>query len=724
MTETIATLQTIFSSNTSAFESGMRTVETRLNKAGKKLTAFGDDLSSTGGELAPLALGLSAIGVSSLNTASNFDSAMAEISARTGLVGDDLTMISDLALQMGADTAFSANQAADAFLQLLTSGQTTEEAILTLGTVLDLAAASGEDLGYTADALTDIMAAFNLEVDDAAMVSNALAQAAGASSADIASLAQGFANVGPVARAFGMDVYDTAAALAVLSENGIKGSEAGNALKSMLLSMGSDTADVTAAWDALGTSFYDAEGNARPLEEVLIDIQAGLEGMSTEEQNRLLDDLAGHFGVVALSALLGDLSIGKMKTSMEGQASAADVAAARMDTFAGTVDALQGSIETAQIKAFTPFMNDTLRPMLTDVTELVNAFADWAEENPKIAKTVLTVATGFIAFTTVLIVAGPIISAIGTSLTLLSGALSVTSGALLAFGGIGIIVAALGAAWATNFGGMRDNVDDLRGAIQDRDAVGAVSALGEALMSIPSGIAKEIVGDTAWHEGIDGLSTAFESLKVMVIDFPNIWEGFTAAVGAFVVPQSVRDFLDNMLGIEGAGDWIGNAMGDLIAAIAFPIPAAIKTLYEMVTTIADNAQILAETLGIGPGNAPIGDPALSHGGATAFTVGGSSSSGQAPNTGAMTHRAFGGPVSAGQGYIVGEDGPEFFVPGASGAIIPNSALTSGSSGGSTISGGDTYIAQVNVYGPQDYDDMLDQIERAAGRRGKTVMVPG
>ena len=412
----------------------MQNLSTKFSGWGRSLTGFGM-------ALAPLTAVIGGIGFAGLRTASQFEDAMAEISARTGIVGDDLKRIEDFALQMGAQTVYSANEAAAGFLQLLASGQTAEQAIATLPTVLDLAAASGEDLGFTADALTDIMAAFNLGVGDSIYVADALARAAGASSADVASLAAGFGNVGPVARQFGIDVDTTAAILAVLSENGIKAAEGGTALRSMLLNMTRPTEAVQDAWKELGTSFYNADGSARPITDVLADIKIGLKDLPLEDQNRLLKDLAGNYGIVALQALLGEMSIEDMEAAMEGQASAAEVAAKRMNTFSGRVEGLKGSIETLMIKAMRPFMDDVLKPIVTYATEVVNKLAEWAEKNPELTSTILTLGAALVALVAVSLTLGGILSGLGALIGLLASPVLL---ALAAFAGLGAYLGLFG----------------------------------------------------------------------------------------------------------------------------------------------------------------------------------------------------------------------------------------------------------------------------------------
>jgi TP901 family phage tail tape measure protein len=439
-----------------------------LNEAYNQISGFGDrvsrgfsgvgaSISRAGGALSIATAPLADFGKAGVDTAATFQSSMAEISARTGIVGADLESVRQLALDLGADTAFSAQQAADGFLQLLSSGQSVEEAMSTIPVILDAAAASGEDLGTTADVVTDIMAAFGLKTEDAAGVVDVLAAAAGASSADMASLGQGFANVGGVAKSFGLSVEDTAATLAVFSENGIKGAEAGTALKSMLLNMTRPTEDVQGAWGELGISMYDAMGNARPLEQVIADLDSVLDTMSTEEQNEYMTTLAGSFGVVGLTALRGSKSIQDMKKAMGEQASASDIAAARMDTFSGRVDSLMGSVETLMITALTPLMENVLTPLIESITGVVNQIAVWANANPQLASTLVAIGGAVTLL-------GPALVGLGTAMTLAAPAVGALAAAFavlvspLALVAAGIAGLAIVASQVIDFGALFGNI--------------------------------------------------------------------------------------------------------------------------------------------------------------------------------------------------------------------------------------------------------------------------
>lgn len=420
------------------------------------MSRIGASMTSLGSQLTVLTSPLMNFGSEGLNVAADFDSSMRQISARTGIVGADLDAIRETALQMGADTAFSAQQAADAFLELLSSGQSAEDALATLPSVLDAAAASGADLGSAADDVTNILASFRLPANSARRVVNALSRAANSSSADMGDLGQAFANVGGIAADFGLSVDDTAAIFAVFAENGIKGAEAGTQLRSMLQNMARNTDDVADAWDMFGSSLYDAQGNMRSLPVVLNEIEAAAANMTDQQRQQAFMSLAGSYGILGLTALTAGGDIGQMLGAMEGSASAADVAGARMGGWQGATDALRGSIETLQIRALTPLMDNVLTPLLNDhITPLINKVSDWAAENPQLAGTIIAVGAAASIGGIALAGLGAVISGLGV---IIGGVLTVGLGPL----GIGIaLVGGLIAAYMTNFLGFKDWVDDL-----------------------------------------------------------------------------------------------------------------------------------------------------------------------------------------------------------------------------------------------------------------------
>lgn len=543
----LAQLAIVIGSDVGGAISGINTVKSSLGglstSGGKSLGQLGGDMQKLGGQItraaAPLAVGFGA----GIKMASDFENSMAEIQARTQETPENMKRISDFALQMGADTSFSAGQASDAFLQLLSSGQSTEQAFQSLPGILAAAAASGEDLGTTADTITDIMASFGIEVktfEDGSTtvegVANALARAAGASSASMADLGQGFANVGGVANAFGLDVTDTSAVLAIFSENGIKGAEAGTQLKSMLLNMSADTDKVRGAWNRLGTSMYDAEGNMRPLEDIIYDIDTAMDGMSVEEQNRLMKQLGGSYGIMGLTALRGSISITEMKNSMMEQANVSDVAAARMDTFAGRVDSLMGSVETLAITALTPLMDNVLTPMAEKLTTVVNSVTTWAGENPELVAGILNLAGAALVAGPALMVLGTLAKGAAAGMNVMRTGTGRARGNLLALG----IVAA-----TTDWDGVKQGLDDwgeglvnLSNAKTPYEQTKAIQEIDTAFGNIvastgPGQWADSIIGVIEKFSGQDfasvseGIASWADNFRMMGEIIGNAWAGVT-----------------------------------------------------------------------------------------------------------------------------------------------------------------------------------------------------
>jgi TP901 family phage tail tape measure protein len=379
----VGSLKIVIDADVGGLRSGLREADQGLDSAARKAKGLGDSTeaglqkSTEGWKL--LGTTMLGIGTAGIMVAADFESSMKEISARTGLVGDDLEDVRAFALQMGADTSFSAQQASDAFLQLLTSGSSVQESMETLPHVMNLAAASGMDLGYTADILTDTLAQFGLEVGDAAAVADIFAKAAGASSAEAGDIAAGLANVGPVANMFGMTVDEAAAALATLSENGIKGAEAGTALKSVLLNLSRPTKKVEGALERLGVELYDSNGDFRDFDSIIDDIGLGLDGLPMQEQIELSTILGGSYGVVGLNALRASGGIDEMLAAMEASAGASEVAEARLGGFHGAVERLGGALETLAITTLTPLMESVITPAINITVETIDT---WSNDIP------------------------------------------------------------------------------------------------------------------------------------------------------------------------------------------------------------------------------------------------------------------------------------------------------------------------------------------------------
>jgi len=442
----------------------MGQAENQIRSGVRNITAslqgIGQGMQQIGGDILKLTSPFLAFTGTGIKAASDFDASLTEIAARTGLTGDSLETVRQQALQLGADTVFSSQQAADAYLQLLTAGLDVEQAMSTLPNVLTAAAASGEDLGLTADLVTNIMSSFKLEADETATIVEALSRAAASSPATMSDLGFALQDAGGIASSFGLSVEDTAGLFAIFAQQGIRGSEAATQLRSMLAAMTSQTGKTQDVWAELGTSMFDAEGNMRNMDAILNDIRIGLDGMADEDRNRIVKQLAGSYGLVGFEALLASDGIDAMKATMDSQSSASEVAEARMGTFQGSLNSLMGSIQTLQIEALTPFMNQTLTPLIQRITDVINTVTDWVSKNPELTSSIIGVGLIVALFAGGLVVLGTVISTVTSAIsTLLTAALS-PLGIGLAFGAV------LVTAYLNNWMGFRDWIDGtLRPAI-------------------------------------------------------------------------------------------------------------------------------------------------------------------------------------------------------------------------------------------------------------------
>lgn len=449
MTERLEIIITATDKTSNVFRAIEREARSAFGGIGGSVQNLGNNIAGFGKDLAvwtaPLAVGLG----KGIQTFSKFEDVLAEIKARTGATGEEMDAVKQKALDMGAATAFSAVDAGNAILQLLASGYDLDEAFAALPATLNAAAAGALDLGYTADVVTDALAMWNLGAEDADRVANTLAQGAAASSAEINDLAQGLSNVGPMAAEFGLSIEDTVAILAAFSERGIKGAEAGTQLRSMLTNMTRDTEKVTGTWKKLGISMYDAEGQVRPLEEVLSELQSAFVQMTDQERIETIKTLAGSYGQMGLSVLTSSDAMEQMNNLMIGQADAATVAAARMDTLSGRTESLWGSVETLMINGLEPLIENALKPFIEIATVAINKVNDWVLANPELTEQITQLMAGLVVAGPTLFIVGKAIALVGTAIGLLANPLAWAA----------VAIAGLALAYRENWLGIGDAVD-------------------------------------------------------------------------------------------------------------------------------------------------------------------------------------------------------------------------------------------------------------------------
>jgi TP901 family phage tail tape measure protein len=360
-------------------------------------------------------LGIAAAGV---KTAADFDVSMQSLGVNAGIGGKELSKLGDLAIKLGADTVFSANEAADAMLELSKSGM-TPAAISggALAATLDLAATEGIGLSEAATIMANTMNTFGLEAKDSTKITDLLAAGAVASTASVEGLAAGLKYAGSTASTLKVPLDDTVTALAAMNNAGIDATTAGTSFNRFLLGLVPSTEKATKLMDNLDISFQNADGTMKSMPDIITTLKASLEGMSDAQQVATLKTLFGVEGMRAATTLLKLNTDGynALNDQVNKNGVASELANARMSGMAGALEQLRGSAETAALK-----IGQALEPAILIVSKALTIAINLFTALPGPIQSVIAAVGAFAA------ILGPILMLMGalkTSTTLATGAL-------------------------------------------------------------------------------------------------------------------------------------------------------------------------------------------------------------------------------------------------------------------------------------------------------------
>ena len=329
------------------------------------------------GRAASLMGAVAAVGVGlAVSKFADFDAAMSNVQAATGESEESMKRLSNAALDAGARTVFSAEEAANAIEELAKAGVSTAD-ILSGGLdgALDLAAAGGLGVADAAGIAATALKTFKLEGEDMAHVADLLAAGAGKAMGDVTDLSAALNQSAMVANATGLSIEETTAGLAAFASQGLLGSDAGTSFKTMLMSLSGPTGKAKEEMDRLGISAFDASGNFIGLAEFAGSLEKALAGMSKEQQQATLKTIFGSDAIRAATVLYseGERGISDWVSAVNDQGYAAEQAATRLDNLKGDIEALGGALDTALIKTGESG-NDTLRDMVQWLTQVVDAY--------------------------------------------------------------------------------------------------------------------------------------------------------------------------------------------------------------------------------------------------------------------------------------------------------------------------------------------------------------
>ena len=316
---------------------------------------------------------VAAFAASSVNVGMQFDSAMSQVAATMGTTTDQISELRDFAQEMGRTTAFSATQAAEALNYMALAGYDAQTSMNMLPTVLNLAAAGGVELAEASDMVTDVQSALGLTIEQTTAMVDQMAAASSRTNTSVAQLGSALLTVGGTARNLSGGTIEAATALGLLADNGIKGAEGGTALRNILLTLSSDKFSET--FGEMGVAVYDADGNMRSLRDIIVDMNAAMEGMTVEEKTALLADTFNRVDLKSINALLGTNAErwDEVTVAITDSAGAAEkMADTQLDNLGGDVTIFKSALEGLQIA-----ISDGVSPALR---EFVQGATGWLSD--------------------------------------------------------------------------------------------------------------------------------------------------------------------------------------------------------------------------------------------------------------------------------------------------------------------------------------------------------
>lgn len=297
-------------------------------------------------------LGVSVSLKDTVDTYSTFEATMSRVKALSNANAEEMVRLTTTAKEMGAQTKYSGTESAEAFTYMAQAGWSVNDMISGIGGVMSLAAADGLDLASTTDIVSNALTAFGMKAKDTAQFADVLAVASSATNTDVYDMGEAFKYIAPVAGAMGYSIQDASLAIGLMSNNAVKGSMAGTALKTSLANMASPTDKMASAMKKYGISLTDSEGNMKSLKGVLDNLRSSLGGLSETEQTAAASTIFGKEAMAGMLAIINtsEEDYRSLAAAINDSEGAADRMASTMqDNLAGTLEQLGGAVETVQL---------------------------------------------------------------------------------------------------------------------------------------------------------------------------------------------------------------------------------------------------------------------------------------------------------------------------------------------------------------------------------------
>lgn len=594
------TLKFDTSIDSSGFQDGISKIGSCASTALKATTAI----------IGGAATAVVGIGTAAIKTGANFESSMSNVAAISGATGDELKSLTDKAKEMSAKTKFSASESADAFSYMAMAGWKTADMLDGIEGIMNLAAASGEDLATTSDIVTDALTAFGLSASDSTHFADILAKASSNANTNVGMMGETFKYVAPVAGALGFSAEDCATAIGLMANSGIKASQAGTSLRSIFTRMAKPTKEVQGAMDALGISLTKSDGSMKSLNEIMVDLRKGFSGLTQDQKAQMAAALGGQEAMSGLLAIVNasDDDFNKLSDSIANcDGAAADMAETMNDNLSGQITILKSGLEGLAISLYeemqTP-LKDIVKEAQTMVQGLQEAFNDGGLDS-------LITKAGEVMAQIVTEVAQAAPKLIGTAENLIGSFIQgivdhksefATAGATMVAELVRAIMDVAGDMWSagiylfTEFlQAMTDHSEEMGQSFGEM-----ISKIGEAVQAnLPLIIqaAKDFVAGFC-----EGLSEEFPGVSALIEGFLN---GFIDTASTII--QGIVDVVSDLFSvIDGADPNVLEAVGYAIGVIAASIAAlsvassvlsSVKSLFKVLGTLKGGVSGLVGVIG-------------------------------------------------------------------------------------------------------------------------------
>lgn len=315
----------------------------------------------------------------------NFEQEMAKVGAISGANTDEIDALTEKAKEMGETTVFSATESAEAFEFMAMAGWKTEDMLNGIGGLMSLAAASGEDLGTTADIVTDALTAMGYGAQDAAKLADVMAAASSNANTNVKLMGDTFKYAAPIAGSLGYNMEDMAVAIGLMANAGVKGTMAGTALSSIMTRLSVDTDGCASNLKEMGVEVVNSDGSMRDFSDVMVDLRKHFSELSDVEQTALAKNIAGQEAMKGLLAIVNasEDDFNKLTKAVNNSSGAAeDMANTMNDTVNGQVTLLKSKVEGIMIKIFEN-ASDSIREAIDQISEALDK-VNWDEVGKKV----------------------------------------------------------------------------------------------------------------------------------------------------------------------------------------------------------------------------------------------------------------------------------------------------------------------------------------------------